>query len=115
MSDRATSAKIHDSDAERPLTQRLTASTAVLHSLVRHPASQAHCGENVGDRHVLSPKPRQKEKCKDHPVDKCGAKPIAVTGMCWRAYVALDPVGGRFDTAEAAQAAAEAAYDALPG
>jgi hypothetical protein len=32
-----------------------------------------------------------------------------------RAYVALDPVGGRFDTAEAAQAAAEAAHDALPG
>jgi hypothetical protein len=29
--------------------------------------------------------------------------------------VALDPVGGRFDTAEAARAAAEAAYDALPG
>jgi hypothetical protein len=44
-----------------------------------------------------------------------GRRRVEVTGAYWQAYVALDPVGGRFDAAEAAQAAAEAAYDALPG
>jgi hypothetical protein len=44
-----------------------------------------------------------------------GRRRVEVTGVYWGAYVTLDPVGGWFDTAAAAQAAAEAAYDALPG
>lgn len=38
-----------------------------------------------------------------------GLRRVQVTGTYWRAYVALEPVGGRFTSADEAKAAAEAA------
>jgi hypothetical protein len=38
-----------------------------------------------------------------------GVRRVEVTGTYWRAYVALEPVGDRFASADEAKAAAEAA------